>query len=60
MSEMSEMSMLVVEAIELIKAGNSIAESLDAVVLTNDLTPGETRSIIYFLAQKGYRFHARG
>jgi hypothetical protein len=47
-------------AIDLIMAGNGISESIDAVIMENDLTPGETRSIIYFMAQKGYRYQTRG
>ena len=47
-------------AVDLIMAGNGISESIDAVILENDLTPGETRAIIYFMAQKGYRYTRRG
>ena len=47
-------------AVDLIMAGNGISESIDAVILENDLTPGETRAIIYFMAQKGYRYTNKG
>jgi hypothetical protein len=53
---MNDMDWLVQEAVDMIVQGTGIAESIDAIVLTNDLTAGETRSIIYFLAQKGYKY----
>ena len=60
MSMMSDMDIMITETIDLIEAGNGINESIDATILTNDLTPGETRSIIYFMAQKGYRYTNKG
>ena len=45
-------------AINWIMEGNGIADSIDAVISQYDLTAGESRSIIYFLAQKGYKYNA--
>ena len=47
-------------AVDLIMAGNGINESIDAVILQYDLTAGETRSIMYFMARKGYNYTNKG
>ena len=51
---------LVQDAIELIQNGGGINEIIDAIILSNDLTEGEGRSIIYFMAQRGYRYTNKG
>ena len=56
----SDFDIMVQDAVELIMNGNGISESIDAIILTNDLTEGERRSMIYFMAQRGYRYTNRG
>lgn len=60
MSIMAEMDIVISDIVDLIIDGNGISESTDAMISHYDLTDGEKRSIIYFLAQRGYRYTNKG
>jgi len=55
MSNLSELDWMMVEAEDLIGQGTPVNEAIDAVVLTNDLTAGEKRSLIHMLAKAGFK-----
>ena len=60
MSAMSEIDMYLNDALECIKAHDmTVPESVDATVLHYDLTDGEKRTIIHFLAKAGYKYNVR-
>ena len=40
--------------------GAGINEAIDSMILAYDLTPNEQRAMIYFMAQKGYRYTNKG
>ena len=60
MSAMAEMDMLVEEAVKFIHDGSGINEAIDTLVLAWDLTDSEKRGLIYYMAQKGYRYTNKG
>ena len=55
MSKLSELDWITQEAIDLIEQGTPVVEAIDAVVLTNDLTPGEMRGMIHLLSKRGFK-----
>ena len=44
----------------IIEEGEGINDAIDAMILAYDLTPNEQRAMIYFMAQKGYRYTNKG
>ena len=55
---MFDMDEVIDAAIELIQDGIlDNAEAMDAMVANYDLEPGERRQLIYFMAQKGYKYN---
>ena len=55
---LSELDWMLQEALDLISLGTDVEEAIDAVVLTNDLTPGEKRGLIHLLSQRGFKHGA--
>lgn len=55
MSKMSELDFLVQLVVDLMDLNIPKDEAIDAIILTESLTPGETRNIIQALAMRGIK-----